>query len=351
MAESANPLPPMKVGFAVRSAIAGVLMGLANLVPGISGGTMLLATGVYPHVIRGVAEVSMFRFRLATLLVLGCVFVGAGTAILGLASVAGYLVVHHRWIMYSLFIGLTLGGVPVLWRMLRRVDATVVVATLAGLGAMAAVALVEPATSAGASGDGEQGYVMVFLAGLAGASAMILPGVSGAYLLLVLGQYVTVLAAIDEFRQAAGARDMAQIMGTMHVLVPLMIGVVIGVAGVSNVIKILLERYERATLAFLLGLLIGAVLGLWPFAEAVEPAIGDVLKGVELTTAEMVAEVARQDWPTRRFVPTVLQVAASVGLAGAGFVISMAVARLGRNSHQPPAGEAINHQPSAISHQ
>ncbi len=196
MAEIANLQPPMNVGFAARSTIAGVLTGLAALVPGISGGTMLLATGVYPHVIRGVAEVSTFRFRLATLLLLGCVLGGAVTAILGLASVAGYLVVHHRWVMYSLFIGLTLGGVPLLWRMLRRVDATLVLAALAGLGAMAAVALVEPATSAGASGDGAQGYVMVFLAGLAGASAMILPGVSGGYLLLVLGQYVVVLAAI-----------------------------------------------------------------------------------------------------------------------------------------------------------
>ncbi len=341
MGEIANPQPPMKVVLAARSTIAGVLTGLAALVPGISGGTMLLATGVYPHVIRGVAEVSTFRFRLATLLVLGCVLVGALTAILGLASVAGYLVVHHRWIMYSLFIGLTLGGVPLLWRMLRRLDATVVVAALVGLAAMAALAFVDPGSSAAAAGGGSEGdvraYVMVFFGGLVGASAMVLPGVSGAYLLLVLGQYVTVLAAIDEFRQAAGARDMAQIMGTMHVLVPLMIGVVIGVAGVSNVIKILLERYERATLAFLLGLLIGAVLGLWPFAEAVEPAIGDVLKGVELTTAEMVAEVARGDWPTRRFVPTVLQVAASVGLAGAGFVISLAVSRLGPKSHQPSA--------------
>ncbi len=325
----------MGVGFAVRSAIAGVLMGLANLVPGISGGTMLLATGVYPHVIRGVAEVSTFRFKVGTLIVLGAVFAGAAVAIVGLAGVVGPLVIHHRWVMYSLFIGLTLGGVPLLWRMLRRLDATVVVAALAGLAAMAALALVDPGSSAAAAGGGSEGdvraYVMVFFAGLVGASAMVLPGVSGAYLLLVLGQYVTVLAAIDEFRQAAGARDMAQIMGTMHVLVPLMIGVVIGVAGVSNVIKILLERYERATLAFLLGLLIGAVLGLWPFAEAVEPAIGDVLKGVELTTAEMVAEVARGDWPTRRFVPTVLQVAASVGLAGAGFLISMAVSRLGPN--------------------
>ncbi len=332
----------MGVGFAVRSVVAGMLTGLASLVPGISGGTMLLATGVYPHVIRGVAEVSTFRFRRPTLLVLVCVFVGF-LAALSLADVAKHLVIHHRWVMYSLFIGLTLGGVPVLWRTLRHVDRTVVVAALAGLAVMAAVAIVEPGSSGRSGGTGAAAYVIVFLAGLAAASAMILPGVSGAYLLIVLGQYVVVLAAIAEFWRGLAAGDWSQIAGSMHVLVPLTIGVLIGVVVVSNAIKLLLARYERVTLAFLLGLLIGAVLGLWPFVEAVEPAIGEVLKGVELTTAEMVAEVDRQDWPMRRFVPTVLQVAASVGLAGAGFVISMAVSRLGPNGQDPPA---ISHQPS-----
>ncbi len=170
MAEIANPQPPMKVGFAVRSAIAGVLMGLANLVPGISGGTMLLATGVYPHVIRGVAEVSTFRFRLATLLLLGCVFVGAVAAILGLAGVAGYLVVHHRWVMYSLFIGLTLGGVPLLWRMLRPVSPSVGAWAVVGIAAMAALAVAEPGSVGSASDNATARMAMLVVAGIAGGA-------------------------------------------------------------------------------------------------------------------------------------------------------------------------------------
>ena len=78
---------------------------------------MLLAVGIYPPVIRGIAEVSTFRFRLKTLVLLGCVAVGAAVAILGLVDVVKDLVIERRWIMYSLFIGLTLGGVPVIWRM------------------------------------------------------------------------------------------------------------------------------------------------------------------------------------------------------------------------------------------
>ena len=94
-------------------------MGLANLVPGISGGTMLLAAGIYPRFIDAVAEVTRFRFRFRSLLVLGCVVVAAGLGILLLAGTLKDLVVDKRWIMYSLFIGLTLGGVPVVWRMAR----------------------------------------------------------------------------------------------------------------------------------------------------------------------------------------------------------------------------------------
>ena len=104
---SAKPDGPT---IAIKGVLGGFLMGLANLVPGISGGTMLLAVGIYPQFIRGVAEVSTFRFSARTLLLLGCVACAAAVSIVGLAGIVKDLVIDHRWIMYSLFIGLTLGG-------------------------------------------------------------------------------------------------------------------------------------------------------------------------------------------------------------------------------------------------
>ena len=94
---------------AVRSLFGGALMGLANLVPGISGGTMLLATGIYPRFIEALADVTRFRYRVQSLWVLGCVVGAAGLGILLLAGTLKGLVIDHRWVMYSLFIGLTLG--------------------------------------------------------------------------------------------------------------------------------------------------------------------------------------------------------------------------------------------------
>jgi len=90
-----------------RSAFGGFLMGLANLVPGISGGTMLLAAGIYPKFIDSLSDVTRCKFRFSSLLTLGCVVLAAGLGILFLAGTLKELVIDHRWVMYSLFIGLT----------------------------------------------------------------------------------------------------------------------------------------------------------------------------------------------------------------------------------------------------
>ncbi len=289
---------------------------------------MLLAVGIYPPVIRGIAEVSTFRFRLKTLVLLGCVAVGAAVAILGLVDVVKDLVIERRWIMYSLFIGLTLGGVPVIWRMVRPLDATVALGAIGGVVAMVALVLVDPQRSAATSDGTLTAVVMLVAAGVAAGAAMILPGLSGGYLLLVLGQYVIVLGAIGGAKHALGAGDWARLSEAMWVFVPVAVGVVIGVVGVSHLVKYLLDRFEKATLGVLLGLLLGAVVGLWPYQRPVEPEFGQMVKGQVVTESNR-ASFEAQDWPTERFRPAGGQVAGALGLIAAGFLVSTAVARLG----------------------
>ena len=105
--------------FVPRGLIGGTLMGLANLVPGISGGTMLLAAGVYPAFIDAIADITTLRLKPKPLLVLATI---GGAAVLAIGLLAGptrALVVNERALMYSLFIGLTLGGLPLVWRLAR----------------------------------------------------------------------------------------------------------------------------------------------------------------------------------------------------------------------------------------
>ena len=171
--------------------------------------------------------------------------------------------------------------------------------------------------------------MMMFFAGVAGASAMILPGVSGGYLLLVLGVYVPVLAAIDALKEALKAGDLTSAMDpVMSVVLPVGIGVGIGILVVSNVLRLVLERYEQPTLGALMGLLVGAVFGLWPFQEGVPPKVGEMFKG-EILTSERLAELTPDKYPTDFYTPSFTGVMMALGLVGLGYLVTTLVAKIG----------------------
>lgn len=335
-----EPLAPI----ALRGAVGGVLMGLANLVPGISGGTMLLAVGIYPRFIEAIGDVTTLKLRKTAIVTLACVIGAAVVAIGLLAGVVKQLVVDHRWIMYAIFIGLTLGGVPVVWRLIgAKKTPGMWIGAVLGFVAMGVLALFQ---MQGGGGGDNSGWVFLFIAGIAGASAMILPGVSGGYLLLVLGVYVPILAGISAFKDALKAGDVSALTQIgVSVILPVGLGVVIGVVAVSNALKWLLHRYEKPTLGFLLGLLIGAVVGLWPFQQGVPPQPGDAMKGQtvavddhgELYLAETGKPVEPDDYPTAFFTPSASQVGIVLVLITGGIGATLLVDRLGREKKKAVA--------------
>lgn len=248
----------------LKAAIAGVLMGLANLVPGLSGGTMLLACGVYPRFVDTVANLTLFRFRMRSLLWLATLVAGAVLAVVLLAGTVKHLVETYPTPMHALFIGLTLGGVPALLAVARPLGRTSWIACALAFGAMFVMAFARPAEVV--VGAASPPALPLFVAGLAGASAMVLPGISGSYLLLLLGQYVTILSAIDRAR--AGE------MEAVWVLLPFAAGVAVGIATVPHMIRAALRHAPATSYGLLLGLLLGAVPGLWPFRSAPTAAEG-----------------------------------------------------------------------------
>ncbi len=318
-------------------------MGLANLVPGISGGTMLLATGVYPAFIAAIAELTTLRFRLRSIVLLGAVAGSAALAILLLAGPTKSLVVDQRWAAYAFFIGLTLGGVPLVWRLARPAAPGLWGGAAVGL----LVMLLMVAAPGGGGGDGGPDTLRLGLSGLAGAAAMILPGISGGYLLLLLGQYVPILSAVDQLKQVLiglgqGGVDQALLLECMQVVVPVGVGVVVGVVGVSNLLRFALRRFEKPTLGLLLGLLVGAVLGLWPFQEGVPPEPGTVHDG-RVLSAEEAAALEPEEWPLRFFTPGAGQALGAGTLILLGLGLTLAIDRLGRVPGDEPA------QPSTAS--
>ncbi len=306
-------------------------MGLANLVPGISGGTMLLSTGVYPEFIGAIAEVTTFRFKPRSLVLLASVVSMAAISILLFAGPVKDLVVTQRFLMYSLFIGLTLGGVPIVWRLAKPVSPGLALGAAVGFLAMVLMALGQPASGSAAGPN----YSLLFVAGLAGSSAMILPGVSGGYLLLLLGQYVPILSAVSDFKEAllGSPRDYALAWTAMKLGIPVGVGVVVGVVGVSNLVRWLLDHFRKPTLGLLLGLLLGAVVGLWPFQQAVRPEPGNIIKGTEVTSSNL-ESFEPEDWPTAHFSPSGAQIATSLGLIGLGFAATQLLSRVGRKPRE-----------------
>ncbi|RJP30709.1 MAG: DUF368 domain-containing protein [Phycisphaerales bacterium] len=306
----------------LRTGIAGVLMGLANLVPGVSGGTMVLVMGLYDEFVTSVADVTRLRLTRRNVLFLGVLVGVVGVTIAAFSGLMETLVTRHTSAMYALFIGMTLGGAPMLIRMIGRFHAAAAVGCALGLGLMIAIGLTHqekpersdakgpapsqpasdapesaaaegpsPATAAAADlgtpgtseeiddppgppdddrpspPDVERTYARDVVAGALGMSAMVLPGVSGAYMLLILGRYVPILGAISDLKTFVTTGGSAGSLESLHVIIPVGIGAALSLVLFSNLLKWALHRHEKLMLGILLGILIGAVIGIWPFQQ------------------------------------------------------------------------------------
>ena len=333
-ADAPNPFAPARTA---RITVAGVLMGIANLIPGVSGGTMILALGFYEEFIDSVADVTALRFSLRRIMFLGVLGAFAVGSIVALSSLILYLLFACSALMFALFIGLTLGGTPVLVRMIGRFRSSAVIAAVAGFAVMVAVALAHEGAKM------PRNTPMDLVSGVVGSTTMVLPGISGSYMLLVLDQYDRVVGAVSSLKD----RDWS----ALKVLVPVGIGVVIGIVGLSNLLKLLLHRYEQATLGFLLGMLLGSVLGLWPFdrkptekilekrpdTELRAFATAKGLAGAEDLDGMALVEHIRNGWADRTGpkYPTP-EVLGAILLLVVGFVTTLMLGRVGSNVNKAP---------------
>jgi putative membrane protein len=261
----------------VRCGIGGVLMGLANLVPGVSGGTMILILGLYDEFVSSIADATRLRFSRRSVSFLAVVACCALGTVATLAGPMALLVSSHRVAMYSLFVGMTLGGVPVLWKMLRPLNRRVLIAAAIGLALMVGIAVGSPekasltkaekaairAAVEGGEYELKHAYSTDVAAGVLGMSAMVLPGISGAYMLLLLGRYEQILAAISLTKDYAVSMGRAGDPSALHILVPVAIGAMLSLIGVTNALKWFLRHHEKATIGLLLGLLVGSAVMLW----------------------------------------------------------------------------------------
>jgi putative membrane protein len=298
-----EPSDPQEAGPArlpiIRSGVAGVLMGLANLVPGVSGGTMIVVMGLYDEFITSVADVTRLRFTKRGVLFLAILCCAALVAIGALAGLLSRAVTLHRTAMFALFIGMTLGGAPLLIRMLQRFSRASVVGIAVGLALMLAIVFTrEPPPDEDALKEAvaagrlviEPSYTRDAVAGALGMSAMVLPGISGAYMLLILGRYETILAAVsmtESYIVSAGGEGDPAVF--LRVMIPVVVGAAFSLVFLSNFLKWMLHRHRSFTIGLLLGILFGSVVGIWPFDAGSQPV--DFAIGAGLAAAGFIATV------------------------------------------------------------
>lgn len=242
----------------------GFCMGAADIVPGVSGGTMALILGIYPRLLGAIRAVDLALFRLigrgrlsaaarhVDALFLLSLGIGVAGALVFFTRVVGLpqLVATHPQPVYSVFFGLILMSLCVLLREVadwRFQDATWILAgALAGLALVLAVPV-----------DTPQSARFLFASGAAAACAMILPGVSGAFVLLILNQYPRVLEAVAQL--------------DLSVLAPLAFGAVCGLVLGSRILVWCLHRFRRPTMLLMSGIVLGSLYALWPFREPGPP--------------------------------------------------------------------------------
>lgn len=238
----------------------GLLMGAADVVPGVSGGTMALITGIYQRLIAAIASIGprtlvvLRRDGLKAawhsvdgtfLAVLGA---GIATALLSLAHVVGWLLDAYPPVLWAFFFGLILASTVVIRRQVAKWSGAAVVALLGGLALGLGVSFLSPASTPDA-------LWFVFLSGAIAISAMILPGISGSFLLVLMGKYEFILDAV----RAADAAVVGVFLG----------GIAFGLMTGSRVIKVLFARYHDVTLAAVVGIMLGSLAKVWPWKVAV----------------------------------------------------------------------------------
>ncbi|MGI5309388.1 DUF368 domain-containing protein [Rheinheimera sp. WS51] len=235
--------------------IKGMAMGAADVVPGVSGGTLAFILGIYQRLLAAISAVNiqavklLFRgqFKQLWLQVDGtflcCLFTGMLLSIFTLAGIISYFLQHQPVPLWALFTGLILAALPQLCRSITW-SMTRVVLCLLGVVFAIAISLLSPADFAATSW-------MYFFAGAIAICAMILPGISGSFILLILGMYSHVLLAVTELKFALLALFFA--------------GCVTGLLGFSRLLNWLLSKYHDTSLAFLIGIVMGALYRIWPW--------------------------------------------------------------------------------------
>ncbi len=261
--------------------VTGFIMGTADLIPGVSGGTVAFVAGIYDELLASIKKVSgevlrlglQFKIKEAVAAVpyrfLFPLLAGIFTAILSLANLLGYLLDTYPSFVWAFFFGLVIAST---WIVAKRVSAwgiqnmiSFILFLIVGYAVVGAVPVETPSN-----------LPMYFFSGMIAICAMILPGISGSFILLIMGKYSQVLGAVREMN--------------IGVLISVALGAVVGLSIFSRLLSWLFAKHHDISVAALSGFMLGSVRKLWPWQEVIETRINSHGEIVPLATKNILPE-------------------------------------------------------------
>ena len=241
--------------------LKGCAMGMADVVPGVSGGTIAFISGIYEELLNSIKSIDLEaikllfsgKFRALWEKVNGkflcSLIAGIGVAILTMARLMTYMLENHPIITWSFFFGWIIASALMVAREVSRWSAISVVTMIIGVVLSYWITIVSPATT-------PNDWWFVMLSGAIAICAMILPGISGAFILLLMGKYMYIMEAVTELN--------------IGVLALFAVGAVAGIVSFSHVLSWLLAKWHDATVTLLMGFMIGSLNKVWPWKQTLE---------------------------------------------------------------------------------
>jgi putative membrane protein len=244
--------------------LKGMGMGAADVIPGVSGGTIAFLTGIYSELISSIKSVDLSALKLLLSGKLGqfwkkingnflfSVIIGICISFLSLAKLMTYLMVHHPIPLWSFFFGLIISSAVYILIEIKKWSFSYIISLIVGIAIGAVICLLSPTET-------PTNLWFIFLCGAIAICAMILPGISGSFILLLLGKYHFMLEAITEFK--------------LKYIIVFILGAAIGIISFSHFLSWLLNKYYNSTICLLAGIMIGSLLKVWPWQTVIEDSI------------------------------------------------------------------------------
>lgn len=243
----------------IKNILKGMVIGIANIIPGVSGGTMMVAMGIYDKLIHCITHL-FSEFKKNVLFLLPIV-IGMGIAIIGSSFGLEYLFAKFPIQTNLMFVGLILGGLPPIWKNVKgeKIKIGHILIFLVFLALVVGMALM--GETEGNAADMSFGFVNVLKllgVGVVASATMVIPGVSGSMVLLLMGYYNPILNAINDFIRSLVGGDVSGILTGFGILIPFGIGVVAGIFGIAKLVEIIFEKFPTYAYWAIIGLIVAS---------------------------------------------------------------------------------------------